>query len=114
MDKSRLTLLAVNANTILVIKSALATAKRYDAPIIFITTLNQVDLDGEYTGWNQYDFVKIVLEESKKKEFDTLKRLEQMEQNLLKEKCFQASKFMKVLYNSILESGRWRKMAFQV
>ncbi len=70
MDKSRFTLLAVNANSILTIKSALATAKRYDAPIIFITTLNQVDLDGGYTGWNQYDFVKIVLEESKKAEFE--------------------------------------------
>ncbi|MEM2074373.1 MAG: hypothetical protein QXO33_07480, partial [Nitrososphaeria archaeon] len=56
-DERKFTLLAVNANSILAIKSALATAKRYNAPIIFITTLNQVDLDGGYTGWNQYDFV---------------------------------------------------------
>lgn len=69
-DERKFTLLAVNANSILAIKSALATAKRCNAPIIFITTLNQVDLDGGYTGWNQYDFVKIVLEESEYAEFD--------------------------------------------
>ncbi|MCX8189455.1 MAG: class II D-tagatose-bisphosphate aldolase, non-catalytic subunit [Nitrososphaeria archaeon] len=70
VHEDRFTLIAVNANSILTIKSALATARRYNAPIIFITTLNQVDLDGGYTGWNQYDFVKIVLEVSKNVGFD--------------------------------------------
>lgn len=70
MRGNRFTLLAVNANSILAIKSALATSKKYNAPIIFITTLNQVDLDGGYTGWNQHDFVNAVFEESKKVGFE--------------------------------------------
>jgi D-tagatose-1,6-bisphosphate aldolase subunit GatZ/KbaZ len=64
------TLLAVNANSVLTVKSALYTAKRFMSPIIFITTLNQVDLDGGYTGWTQHEFVRIVSKEKENIGFD--------------------------------------------
>ncbi len=67
---SNFTLLAVNANSVLTVKSALHTAKRFNSPITFITTLNQVDLDGGYTGWTQYEFVKIVSKEKDSIGFD--------------------------------------------
>jgi len=65
-----ITLLAVNPNSLSVVKSALRSAKRYNAPIILTCTLNQVDLDGGYTTWTQFDFVKVVREEARKAEFD--------------------------------------------
>ena len=65
-----ITLLAVNPNSLSVLKSGLRSAKRYNAPIIFTCTLNQVDLDGGYTTWTQFDFVKLVREEAKKADFD--------------------------------------------
>lgn len=65
-----ITLLAVNPNSLSVVKSALRSAKRYNAPIIFTCTLNQVDLDGGYTTWTQFDFVKIVREEARKADFN--------------------------------------------
>jgi D-tagatose-1,6-bisphosphate aldolase subunit GatZ/KbaZ len=64
------TLLAVNPNSLSVVKSALRSAKRYNAPIILTCTLNQVDLDGGYTTWTQFDFVKVVREEARKADFD--------------------------------------------
>lgn len=68
--RSNYTLLAVNANSVLTVKSALHTAKRFNSPITFITTLNQVDLDGGYTGWTQHEFVKIVSKEKENIGFD--------------------------------------------
>jgi tagatose-1,6-bisphosphate aldolase non-catalytic subunit AgaZ/GatZ len=65
-----ITLLAVNPNSLSVLKSALRSAKRYNAPIILTCTMNQVDLDGGYTTWTQFDFVKLVREEARKVEFD--------------------------------------------
>ena len=64
-----ITLLAVNPNSLSVVKSALRSAKRHNAPIILTCTLNQVDLDGGYTTWTQFDFVKVVREEARKADF---------------------------------------------
>ncbi len=54
------TLFAACPNSEAVIKAALRSAQRANAPIKFAATLNQVDLDGGYTGMNQFEFVKMV------------------------------------------------------
>ncbi|HAX97797.1 MAG TPA: hypothetical protein DCY12_02585 [Candidatus Atribacteria bacterium] len=54
------TLFAACPNSEAVIKAALRSAQRVNAPIKFAATLNQVDLDGGYTGMNQFEFVKMV------------------------------------------------------
>lgn len=54
------TIFAACPNSISVIRAALKSAKRCNAPIKFAATLNQVDLDGGYTGLTQYEFVKTV------------------------------------------------------
>lgn len=64
-----ITLLAVCPNSISVVKSALRSAKLFKAPIEFVATLNQVDLDGGYTKWTQRDFVRVVKEEAEKIDF---------------------------------------------
>ncbi len=51
------TIFAACPNSIAVMKAALNSAKRCNAPIKFATTLNQVDLDGGYTGFTQKQFV---------------------------------------------------------
>lgn len=58
------TLLAVCPNSENVIKAALRTAKRAHSPIMFAATLNQVDLDGGYTGWTQHDLIRKIKEQS--------------------------------------------------
>jgi D-tagatose-1,6-bisphosphate aldolase subunit GatZ/KbaZ len=58
------TLLAVCPNSSNVLKASLRAAKRADAPILFAATLNQVDIDGGYTGWTQIDLVRKIKEES--------------------------------------------------
>ncbi|GAA3510340.1 class II D-tagatose-bisphosphate aldolase, non-catalytic subunit [Aquimarina addita] len=58
------TIFAACPNSMAVIKAALNSAKRCNAPIKFATTLNQVDLDGGYTGLTQYEFVKKVKQEA--------------------------------------------------
>ncbi len=60
------TLFAVCPNSFNVLKAALRAAKRANAPIMFAATLNQVDIDGGYTGWSQYDLVGIIKEESER------------------------------------------------
>ncbi|MGQ9778331.1 MAG: class II D-tagatose-bisphosphate aldolase non-catalytic subunit [Bacillota bacterium] len=62
----RMTLLAVCPNSETVLKAALLCAKKANAPIKFAATLNQVDLDGGYTGWTQTDFVRAVAEYARK------------------------------------------------
>ena len=47
-------------NSISVIRAALKSSKRCDAPIKFATTLNQVDIDGGYTGLTHSEFVKTI------------------------------------------------------
>ncbi len=63
-EKKSMTLLGVCPNSYSVLKSAIRCAKKFYAPLMFTATLNQVDLDGGYTGWTQEDFVSIVKEES--------------------------------------------------
>jgi D-tagatose-1,6-bisphosphate aldolase subunit GatZ/KbaZ len=54
------TIFAACPNSLAVIRAALKSAKRCNAPIKFATTLNQVDLDGGYTGLNPSEFVRTV------------------------------------------------------
>ncbi|GAI34102.1 unnamed protein product [marine sediment metagenome] len=58
------TILTVCPNSLNVVKAALRAAKRAHAPIKFAATLNQVDIDGGYTTWTQYDLVRKIKEES--------------------------------------------------
>jgi len=64
------TLLAACPNSETVIKAALRSAKRANAPIKFAATLNQVDTDGGYTKMTQFDFVRKIREESRAIDFD--------------------------------------------
>ena len=56
------TLFAACPNSEAVLKAALVAAKRANAPVKFAATLNQVDLDGGYTKWNQERFVQRAFE----------------------------------------------------
>ena len=56
------TVLAICPNSEAVVKAAVRAAKEADAPLFFAATLNQVDLDGGYTGWTQHAFVTLVRE----------------------------------------------------
>lgn len=59
------TLLAVSANSQAVVEAALLAARQADCPIFFAATLNQVDLDGGYTGWNHARFAAMVRQTAK-------------------------------------------------
>ena len=54
------TLFAACPNSISVIKAALRAAKRNNGPVKFAATLNQVDCDKGYTGFNHADFVRFI------------------------------------------------------
>jgi D-tagatose-1,6-bisphosphate aldolase subunit GatZ/KbaZ len=54
------TVFAACPNSIAVIRAALKSSKRCDAPVKFAATLNQVDLDGGYTGLTHSEFVKTI------------------------------------------------------
>lgn len=56
----RATLLAVCPNSEAVTRAAIVAAKEFDAPMLYAATLNQVDLDGGYTGWTPRDFIAMV------------------------------------------------------
>ncbi|HLO60763.1 MAG TPA: class II D-tagatose-bisphosphate aldolase, non-catalytic subunit [Bacteroidales bacterium] len=56
----RRTIFAACPNSITVIRSALKSAKRNNSPVKFAATLNQVDIDGGYTGLTQHEFVKTI------------------------------------------------------
>jgi D-tagatose-1,6-bisphosphate aldolase subunit GatZ/KbaZ len=58
------TIFAACPNSAAVIKASLRSAKRNNAPIKFAATLNQVDLDGGYTGLTQTQFVKTIRQEA--------------------------------------------------
>jgi Predicted tagatose 6-phosphate kinase len=51
-------------NSMAVLRASLKSAKRNNAPIKFAATLNQVDLDGGYTGMTPYEFVKTIRDEA--------------------------------------------------
>ena len=59
-DDTNRTIFAACPNSISVIKAALRSAKRWNSPIKFATTLNQVDLDRGYTNLNQTEFVNSI------------------------------------------------------
>jgi D-tagatose-1,6-bisphosphate aldolase subunit GatZ/KbaZ len=65
----RRTLLAVSANSQAVVEAALIAAKQADCPIFFAATLNQVDPDGGYTGWNHARFAALVRQTARKTGF---------------------------------------------
>jgi tagatose-1,6-bisphosphate aldolase non-catalytic subunit AgaZ/GatZ len=54
----QLTLLAACPNSEAVLEAAVKTAALNRAPMLFAATLNQVDLDGGYTGWTPASFVE--------------------------------------------------------
>jgi len=64
MKKTRALSKKEKTNSSNVLKASLRAAKRADAPILFAATLNQVDIDGGYTGWTQIDLVRKIKEES--------------------------------------------------
>jgi D-tagatose-1,6-bisphosphate aldolase subunit GatZ/KbaZ len=59
------TIFAACPNSRAVIKAALRSAKRCNAPVKFAATLNQVDLDGGYTGFTQQAFVNFIRQEAR-------------------------------------------------
>jgi D-tagatose-1,6-bisphosphate aldolase subunit GatZ/KbaZ len=63
------TLLAVSANSLAVVEAALVAAKEADCPIFFAATLNQVDIDGGYTGWTHARFAAVVRQTARKTGF---------------------------------------------
>ena len=54
------TLLAVCPNSEAVTRAALVSAQTHDYPLLLAATLNQVDLDGGYTGWTPSDLSAFV------------------------------------------------------
>jgi D-tagatose-1,6-bisphosphate aldolase subunit GatZ/KbaZ len=52
-----ITLLAVCPNSAAVLEAAVRAASLSGAPMLFAATLNQVDVDGGYTGWTPAEFV---------------------------------------------------------
>ena len=59
-DDINRTIFAACPNSISVIKAALRSAKRWNSPIKFAATLNQVDIDVGYTNLNQKEFVNTI------------------------------------------------------
>lgn len=56
--KGQITLLAVCPNSEAVLEAAVKAASLNRTPMLFAATLNQVDIDGGYTGWTPKEFVK--------------------------------------------------------
>jgi D-tagatose-1,6-bisphosphate aldolase subunit GatZ/KbaZ len=56
------TVLAICPNSEAVVKASMLAAREADAPLFFAATLNQIDLDGGYTGWTQERFVRLARE----------------------------------------------------
>ncbi len=54
------TIFAACPNSISVIRASLRAAKRWNSPVKFAATLNQVDTDGGYTGLTQQEFVNTI------------------------------------------------------
>jgi len=62
----RRSIFAACPNSISVLRASLRSAKRNNAPVKFAATLNQVDLDGGYTGLTQEEFVRTIREEARR------------------------------------------------
>jgi tagatose-1,6-bisphosphate aldolase non-catalytic subunit AgaZ/GatZ len=69
-DKKGITLLGICPITINVVKASIRTASFMDFPLMFVATLNQIDIDGGYTGLTQKDFVKLVRKEVERCEYN--------------------------------------------
>jgi D-tagatose-1,6-bisphosphate aldolase subunit GatZ/KbaZ len=61
----RRSIFAACPNSSAVLRAAIRSAKRNNAPVKFAATLNQVDLDGGYTGMTPDEFVKTIREEAR-------------------------------------------------
>ena len=66
-----ITLLAVCPNSDAVLEAAVKVAARTGTPMLFATTLNQVDRDGGYTGWTPAEYVARMAELAEKHECDS-------------------------------------------
>ncbi len=64
------TILAICPNSEAVVKASMLAARQAEAPLFFAATLNQVDLDGGYTGWTQQQFVSLVRDEAQKASYE--------------------------------------------
>jgi len=64
------TLLGICPNSAAVLRAAVRSAKRCDAPLYFVATLNQVDRDEGYTGWTQAELCELIEKEGRKLNFD--------------------------------------------
>lgn len=62
---NRVTLLVVCPNSRAVVRAALQAAQEADAPLLLAATLNQVDLDGGYTGWTPQGLVDFLADEAR-------------------------------------------------
>lgn len=65
----RATLLGICPVSRSTIKASIECAKLLNFPLMFVATLNQVDIDGGYTGLTPKDFVDLVRRECEKLEF---------------------------------------------
>ncbi len=63
-------LLAVCPNSRAVTRAALLAAREANAPLLFASTLNQVDRDGGYTGWTPYELVTFIEKEVHRLDLD--------------------------------------------
>ena len=66
LDGLNRTIFAACPNSISVIRAALRSAKRWNSPIKFAATLNQVDTDRGYTNLNQKEFVNTIKHEAER------------------------------------------------
>ncbi len=55
-----ITLLGISPINEVIVESALDAAKNLKAPMMFISSLNQIDIDGGYTGWTPEQFMRYV------------------------------------------------------
>ena len=65
-EGARRCLLAVCPNSVAVVQATLRAAHAAQAPILFAATLNQVDVDGGYTGWTPQTLVDFLAEEAER------------------------------------------------
>lgn len=66
LEGQQRTIFAACPNSVSVIKAALRSAKRWNSPIKFAATLNQVDIDRGYTNLNHKEFVNTIKIEAKR------------------------------------------------
>jgi tagatose-1,6-bisphosphate aldolase non-catalytic subunit AgaZ/GatZ len=64
------TVLAICPNSEAVVKASMIAAREAKAPLFFAATLNQVDLDGGYTGWTAETFVRLARDVAAQAKYD--------------------------------------------